>query len=136
MYSSAKLHFMNGDKKADGTPDWASKPIDDLDEASIIQWWSRTQPNGLLDFKKRTDFMKAGEGSSAPGNIYNIVGNQCSTTVVRAMIAGANSKTKAAIIGALGVSHGSGAGVVRLPTITPQDVKNLVTTVWGDTDVT
>ncbi|MGV7031048.1 hypothetical protein [Methylobacterium symbioticum] len=132
LYSEAKLHFMNGDKKADGTPDWASKPIEDLNEERIIQWWSRTQPNCLLDFKNRTDFMKTGEVSAAKGSIYNIVANQCSTTVVRALIEGASSNRKAAIIGALGISHGTGAGVISLPTITPQDVRNLVASVWGD----
>lgn len=56
ILSHAKIHFINADKLADGTPSWASKPITDLDESKVIKWWGRIQSNPLIDYQHKKAF--------------------------------------------------------------------------------
>src|SRR5690348_9065922 len=61
-HSQGVVHFINGDIAADGRPDWASKPIDGLDEGKIIAWWSKIQHNPLIDYSHKSALQKSGAG--------------------------------------------------------------------------
>jgi hypothetical protein len=83
--SPAKVHFLNGDKLWDGRPNWASKPLDRLDEKAIIQWWSKIQHNPLIDYKHKKPFQldtnKDTAFQPADNTEYRILNSQCATTV-------------------------------------------------------
>ena len=116
---------------ADGQPNWASKTITTLDEGAIIQWWGQVEPYPLLDYERKTPIQISGTGQAAPGNAYSILLNQCSTTVVRALMAGADPQCKAKITAWLWLNMGSNpAHLIRIPTITPHDVRELVEAVF------
>jgi hypothetical protein len=53
LMSPAKVHFANGDRLSDGTPQWASKSLDGLNEQAIILWWSGIQRSPLVDYKNK-----------------------------------------------------------------------------------
>jgi hypothetical protein len=142
LYSEGKVHFMTGDKKEDGMPSWASKPIDDLDEGKIIKFWNEFDPSSALDYKGSAskNITKTNEG----GKIYNILFSQCSTTVVGALLAGAAPRTRDTIMTWLAANAGTNVDfsgirsisryvpIPRLPTVTPADVRELVKSVWKD----
>lgn len=116
--SPAKVHFMSGDKLADGNPDWASKTLQNLDEEGMIGWWKRIQPDCMLNYEHRTSFMQQGVEEAATGSEYNIVKNQCSTTVVNCLLAGSDAKLAASI---------RAWKTLHCPiTVTPSQVKTLI----------
>ena len=126
--SQGKIHFMNGDKLHDGTPSWASKPLNGLDEAAIIRWWARTQPDPLIHYQKKESFQKvkvkngSEELGAVRGSRYNILRNQCSTNVVDGLVRGADVALKLKI---LAWKHRH-----SLVTVTPRQVRNLVEDVF------
>jgi hypothetical protein len=146
--SQAKVHFINGDLVADGQADWTSKPLVNLDEAAIIRWWSRVQPDPLIDYKRKKAFqMPSGSGATeaTAGNTYNILKCQCSTSIVDGLWHGADATLKIRInawkhqqpmrvgleTGAkYGVLAGLGAYGVGLLTVTPNQVRRLVEDVF------
>lgn len=138
LYSIGKVHFMRGDKEVDGHPDWASKPIENLNEKNIIEFWSNFDPNHNLDYQGSNS--KDVTKDNAGGKIYNILFSQCSTVVVRALLSGADLTTRFKILGWLTANAGhnidiSGIKGVRMPmmvvpTITPTDVREMVEWVW------
>jgi hypothetical protein len=128
--SSGVVHFINGDKKADGQPSWASKSIYTLDEGAIIAWWSKIQHNPLIDYAHKGPVQVSGSGPASPGNTYSILFNQCSTTVVRALMIGANEDCRAKISRWLLANVGGTPFHVRVPTVTPEDVRGLVEAVF------
>jgi hypothetical protein len=130
LHSPGVVHFINGDKAADGMPDWASKPISNLDEAKIISWWGQIQHNPLLDYKHKTALQKSGAAHAADGNSYSILFNQCSTVVVKALMVGADIKLRAKIWAWLAQNSGSTPLGLHVPTVTPTDVKDLVQAVF------
>jgi hypothetical protein len=143
LLSKGKIHFMNADKKADGVPSWASRPLNDLNEAAIINWWRGIQSDPFIDYKNKKPFQTSSDDAAnfqqANNRVYNILLNQCSTTVVTALVIGAAPETRAKILRWLALNAGRGLGPVqvpgfipyRVPTVTPTDVKNLVIDVWG-----
>jgi hypothetical protein len=128
--SPATLHFMNGDIRADGKPSWASKPITTLDEGAIINWWSKIQPNPMLDYKHKTPFQRSGAMHAAQGNTYGIILNQCSTTIVNALMIGSSPDDRNRIFNWLTAHGGSTPWLLHAPTVTPQDVRELVEAVF------
>jgi hypothetical protein len=128
--SPGVVHFINGDKQADGQPSWASKPISTLDEGAIINWWSKIQHNPLIDYTHKKPFQVSGSGHADPGNTYSILINQCAITVVRALLVGANDATRTEISTWLQFNMGSTPFLLHVPTITPHDVKELVEAVF------
>ena len=125
--SAAKVHFINGDIKADGQPSWASKPISTLNENAIINWWSKVQSNPLLNYKNPTPIQKKGMDNAKPGNVYAVLFNSCSTAILKALWTGADPPTQNKILVWSALNKGGVPwGPFRLPTITPLDVKNLV----------
>jgi hypothetical protein len=104
-WSVGKVHFMSGDKEEDGMPAWASKPLTDLDEGKIIDYWGHFDPNHNLDYKgsRSSNVTHVNEG----GEHYNILACQCSTTVVSALMTGANTNTRAKIRVWLALNAGS-----------------------------
>ena len=144
IFSSAHIHFINADRMADGTPNWASKPIDNLNESAIITWWRKIQVDPFIDYKNKKSFQVSTEEASnfqeASNAHYNILLNQCSTTVVAALLMGAGPELRVKILSWCGRNAGKGLGPVqlpsflpfRVPTITPKDVRSLVKNVWGD----
>jgi hypothetical protein len=105
--SPGVVHFINGDIKADGQATWASKPIITLDEDAIIRWWSKIERNPLLDYKHKTPIQVSGSADALPGNTYSILLNQCSTTVVSALMVGADQVVRGKIAAWLRVNIGS-----------------------------
>ena len=146
LSSPAKVHFMNGDRLADGVPSWASKPLENLDEKAIIAWWGSIQRDPLIDYSKKKPFQTASAPDqafqSATNTQYRILNNQCSTAVVRGLLAGADLLFSAKIIAWLalnGVHIGPAtlsqplSAVLRiLGVISPTDVKELIVSVWDD----
>ncbi len=130
LSSPATVHFMKGDRAADGNPDWASKPISNLDEAAIIHWWSRIQHHPLLDYKHPTPFQRTGAEPAEKGQTYSILTSQCSITVVKALLVGADERTRSDIWTWLRVNSGSTPVGFHVPTITPRDVRELVEDVF------
>jgi len=128
--SPATLHFINGDIRADGKPSWASKPITSLDESAIIRWWSQIQRNPLIDYKHKTPFQISGAAHAADGSTYSILTNQCSTTVVKALMAGADQDTRTRISHWLARHAGSTPYLMHVPTVTPHDVRELIEAVF------
>jgi hypothetical protein len=127
------LHFINADIKAEkGLASWVSKPITTLNESAIIRWWSGIQHNPLLDYKHKTPIQVSGAALALAGNTYSILLNQCSTTVVKALMVGANLVQRAKILVWLGLNFGSIPYLPLhvVPTVTPQDVKKLVEAVF------
>lgn len=116
--SRAKVHFMNGDKAADGQPAWASKPIMNLNEEAIIGWWAHIQADPLLNYKHKTPFQSLGISNAEQGNTYNILKNQCSTTVVDALWQGADAKLRSKIT--------SWKHAHTVLTVTPRQVRDLI----------
>lgn len=145
LSSPAKIHFINADKKTDGIPQWASKPLQGLDEMAILQWWKGIQENPIVDFNNKKEFQRSSDPMKnfqmANKSQYSILFNQCATTVVAALYNGADMKMRAKMAAWLackgGVSDGT-AGVIlqalgiRIPTITPRDVREMVISIWGD----
>lgn len=140
VWSVGKVHFMAGDKDEDGMPSWASKPLSGLDETKIIDYWGNFDPNHNLDYKGNSSSNVT--HSNTGGKHYNILASQCSTTVVSALYTGADTLTRAKITTWLALNAGSNfdfAGFkglrfpcLRIPTVTPADVRELVCAVWGD----
>lgn len=128
--SPGVVHFINGDKMADGQPNWASKPISTLDEGSIIRWWSQIQRNPLLDYKHKTPIQVSGAAQALTGHAYSIIFNQCAITVVRALMIGAEQATRTRIISWLQSNMGSTPLLMHVPTVTPKDVRALVEAVF------
>ncbi len=128
--SPGKVHFMNGDIRADGRPSWASKPIVTLDEAAIIRWWSTIQHNPLLDYNNKTPFQLSGSAHASQGNMYSVLRNQCAITVVRGLMIGADLGYRAKISAWLQLNAGSAPYLLHVPTITPLDVEKLVEAVF------
>ncbi len=128
--SPGVVHFINGDIKADGQPSWASKPITSLDEDAIIAWWSKIQSNPLLDYQHKTPIQNNGAARASNGNTYSILLNQCSTTVVRALMVGSDQAGREKIRGWLLANMGSTPYLFHVPTITPLDVRELVEDVF------
>ena len=142
LASVGKIHFMRADKNADGMPSWASRPINSLDEARIVQFWRGYDASPYLDYKGSAsrNTVKSNEG----GKTYNILASQCSTTVVAALLAGANRETRVKIERWLLLNAGTNVDfpgikllqafvpLLRVPTVTPADVRELVISVWGD----
>lgn len=144
IYSPGRIHFVNADRLADGVPNWASKPIDNLNEERIIDWWMKIQTDPIINYANKKKFQtSANEANNfqwATNAHYNIMFNQCSTTVVAGLLAGADEELRSKIVGWCLQNAGRGLGVVqlptflpfRIPTVTPKDVKNLVIAIWGD----
>jgi hypothetical protein len=130
LSSPGIVHFINGDKKADGQPDWASKPITTLDEGAIVRWWAQIQHNPLIDYKHKVHIQIEGSEPAAKGKTYSIVLNQCAITVVRGLIVGSDSATRARIIAWLVSNMGSTPLLVHVPTVTPLDVRELVEAIF------
>jgi hypothetical protein len=142
--SPGRIHFMNADRKADGSPQWASKSITDLDDAAIISWWSKIQSDPIIDYKHKKEFQTSNNENTnfqmATDQQYSILFNQCSTMVVAAILHGADNKIRAKIRAWLNAHSGRGLGYIQIPTllpwqiptITPKDVKNLVISIWND----
>ena len=142
LSSVGKIHFMRADKDADGIPSWASRPIDDLNEAKIVRFWRDYDATPFLDYKGKAsnNAVKTNEG----GKRYNIFFSQCSTTVVAALLAGADGDTRKKIERWILLNAGTNADfpgikilqpfvpLLRIPTVTPADVRELVRTVWKD----
>jgi len=142
LSSVGKVQFMSGDKKADGMPSWASKPLENLDEEKIIRFWNEFDPNAALDYKGNAsqNTTKSNDG----GKIYNILTSQCSTTVLAALLVGADEATRKKAYLWLFSNAGTNidfAGIKsiqrfvplpRIPTITPADVRELIKSVWND----
>jgi hypothetical protein len=143
--SPGKVHFVNADRLSDGTPHWASKPLDGLDEQAIIRWWSTIQHDPLIDYKHKKPFQlstnKDTAFQAADNAQYRILSCQCATTVVAGLLAGANPALKTKIDNWVR-SNAMSIGPVKIPlvrrwlnqTITPTDVKRLVISVWNDAD--
>jgi hypothetical protein len=129
-FSPGVVHFINGDIKADGKPSWASKPISTLNEPAIISWWSRVQHNPLLDYRHKTPTQVSGAAHASAGNTYSILFNQCSITVVKALMVGADSALRAKISAWLMANAGSTPYLLHVPTVTPRDVRSLVEAVF------
>ena len=143
--SPGKVHFVNADRLADGQPNFASKPLDGLDELAIIRWWSRIQRDPLIDYKNKKPFQTSNNKDtafqSAQNTQYRIFNSQCATTVVSGLLVGANPDLKIKInnwiqssavnIGPVQVPFLRAFGI---PTITPTDVKRMVISVWNDKD--
>jgi hypothetical protein len=93
---------MNADKQADGVANWALKPLNDLDETAIIQWWSKIQTDPFIDYKDKKPFQKSASKDDnfqqANGPLYDILLNQCSTTVVAALLIGAAPPRRASML--------------------------------------
>lgn len=87
VMSHGLVHSIRRDKEEDGIPDWASRPIGDLDEAAIVRWWGSLAQSSCL---------KSGEERSRSGH-YVFLTNNCSTTVMRALLIGANNARRALI---------------------------------------
>jgi hypothetical protein len=130
LSSPGVVHFINGDKKADGQPSWASKPISTLDEGSIIRWWGQIQHNPLLDYKHKTAIQISGAEDASEGHMYSIIFNQCAITVVRALVIGADQATRAKITSWLQKNMGGTPFLLHVPTVTPRDVRDLVDAVF------
>ena len=142
LSSVGNVHSMSGDKAEDGQPSWASKPLKNLDERKIIKFWNEFDPNSALDYKGATS--KNVTKVNAGGKTYNILFSQCSTTVVAALLTGADQETRNSIITWFALNAGSNidfAGIrsvqrfvpiPRIPTVTPADVRELVKEVWKD----
>jgi hypothetical protein len=128
--SPGVVHFMNGDKKADGQPSWASKTISTLDEGAIIAWWSKIQSNPLIDYVNKKPIQVSGAAHASPGAMYSILLNQCAITVVRALMVGADKDTRVKIMKWLQANMGSTPLLIHVPTVTPQDVRELVEAVF------
>jgi hypothetical protein len=128
--SPGVVHFINGDKEADGQPSWASKPISTLDEAAIIAWWSKIQANPLIDYQHKKPIQISGAAHAVQGNKYSILFNQCSTTVVKALMVGASQSDRFKIMAWQSVHGGSTPYLLHVPTITPKDVKDLVEAIF------
>lgn len=129
-HSAGVVHFINADVKANGRPTWASKPLDNLDEGAIIDWWSKVQSNPFIDYKHKTPIQISGAEHASPGNMYSIVLNQCAIAVVRALLIGASPSDRDSIMAWLQVNGGSTPYLVHVPVITPQDVRELVEAVF------
>jgi hypothetical protein len=84
IVSSGLVHSLRKDKEEDGIPDWASRPIDDLKEAAIISWWGTLAQSSNL---------KSGEEEAKSGH-YVFLSNNCSTTVMRALLVGATPERR------------------------------------------
>jgi hypothetical protein len=144
IYSPGHIHFVNADRLSDGTPSWASKPIRNLDEGAIIAWWRKIQADPIVNYRNKKPFQKSSNEANnfqpATNAHYNIMFNQCSTTVVAGLLAGANVELRSKIMMWCLQNAGKGLGPVqlptflpfRVPTVTPKDVRNLVTAIWGD----
>jgi len=143
-YSAGKIHFMNGDRLTDGAPQWASKPITGLDEDAIVKWWGTIQENPVIDYANKKAFQRSPSKDSAfqwaSDRSYNILTSQCATTVVLALMVGADAMLRIRMATWLAINMGTGLGdiqlpalgPIRVPTVTPKDVRNLVTAIWGD----
>lgn len=141
LHSRGKVHFIRGDKQADGQPSWASRSLTDLNERAIINFWMGFDPSPSLDYQgeQSSNVTKDAE----PRDYYNILWSQCSTTVVRALWLGANARLRTKIAFWLAINAGRDIDLpvighikfpyaVRIPTVTPADVRELVCDVWGD----
>jgi hypothetical protein len=84
MYSHGLVHSIHTDKEEDGVPDWCSKPLQDLDEKAIIEWWKQIAPSPNLH---------TGTESAKVGN-YVFLTNNCAGTVVRALLMGASPEKR------------------------------------------
>jgi hypothetical protein len=82
--SHGLVHSIHADIEEDGTPDWCSKPLRDLDERAIIEWWKGIACSPNL----RTGTEVARSGS------YTFLVNNCACTVVRALILGSSSEKR------------------------------------------
>ena len=82
--SRGLVHSIRRDKEEDGIPDWASRCIPDLDEAAILSWWSTLAQSSNV---------KTGEEMAKSGH-YVFVTNNCSTTVMRALLVGATPEKR------------------------------------------
>lgn len=142
IYSTGALHLIRGDKDEDGQPDWVSRPLEDLDEAAIIKFWKPYDSAAQLDYggPASNNVTKPNSG----GKPYDFLFSQCSTTVVRALISGASLSKRLQILGWLTLNAGTNIDVaglrsvskflpyLRIPTVTPADVRELVKWVWND----
>jgi hypothetical protein len=139
-WSVGKVHFMAGDKDEDGMPGWASKPLANLDERKIIDYWGNFDPNHNLKYKGAASYHVT--HTNQGGKHYDILLSQCSTTVVQALLSGADTNTRMKINSWLRRNMGSnfdfgGFKGLRIPnfsipTMTPADVREMVCDVWGD----
>ena len=140
--STGLIHFMKGDKDEDGTPSWASKSIENLNEERIAEFWKGFDTS-KLDYKgsQSTNVTRINEG----GKTYNILLLQhCATTVLGALLIGADADTRLKIKSWLIRNAGTNvdfAGVksfsrfiphFRIPTVTPADIRELVKYIWDD----
>lgn len=146
LSSPGKIHFMNGDRISDGTPKWASKPLVDLNDAAVINWWSHIQRDPLINYGHKKPFQSTKNQDSAfqmaSNTQYRLLNSQCSTMVVAALIAGSNPDRKIQIrdwlkkrnvnIGPFEFIKEFSVILRYIGTITPTDVKNLISEVWGD----
>lgn len=142
-YSQGKVHFIRGDKEDDGQPSWASKPLRDLNEARIVEFWKAYDSMPGLDYKGSNSANKTKTNDG--GKIYNLAIQQCSTVVVGALLAGADLTTRLKIQTWLALNAGTNfdlGGIqgfsrylptFRVPTVTPADVREMVKRVWNDT---
>jgi hypothetical protein len=146
IYSPGHIHFVNADRLSDSTPSWASKPIRNLDEGAIIAWWRKIQADPIICYGNKKPPQKCSNEATnfqpATNAHYNIMSNsnQCSTTVVAGLLAGANVELRSRIMMWWLQNAGKGLGPVqlptfvplRVPTVTPEDLRNLVTAILGD----
>ena len=150
IYSTGKVHFMKGDIAHDGQPSWASKPIENLDETKILNFWKGFDSQPFIDYKNKNsnNFNKNFEKSNEGGRKYDLLYSQCSTTVANALYIGSDNQLQREISNWIHVKRGSNdilgfAAAKMLPsipttsglpkvTITPADVKQLVKDIWDD----
>ena len=143
--SPGKVHFINADRLSDGVPQWASKPLVDLNERAIVEWWSHIQFDPLIDYSHKRPFQisKNREEAFQPANHtqYRLINSQCSTMVVSALSHGATPEvrkkidnwllTKCVNIGPLQIGRRLSFLMRSIGTVTPTDVQTLVTDIWG-----
>ncbi|GEM_PF-6063331 len=150
LSSPGKIHFVNGDRLWDGPPHWTSKPLEGLNEAAIIRWWSNIQHGPLIDHSRKKPFQltrdKAEAYQNAEHTQYHLLNSQCSTMVIDGLLAGADETTARKIENWLHthpayIHIGSWlapvprSSVLRLlKFVTPADVQSLVISVWKDAD--
>lgn len=108
--STAEASSMTADKKMEGhrNPDWASAPIEGLDEAKINQWFQDLSPKSPMGASRHTPVRTVGT--------YSLLDKQCSSTVVEALIVGGLSAWKFPLAYTL---------LFKTTYITPLDVKDI-----------
>ena len=83
--SGATSHGMRADRSRHGegkTPDYASPPIDGLDEAAMSKWWQQISARKPGDYSTTRHEVQTAVGQ------FKLVGANCSNMVIRALLVG------------------------------------------------